>query len=93
MLATSVLFQTLDNLSAVNGRPALHGTDEMWSDFSPAFSWRFPKRFEHSKTLKSPCVFWCKVKLNILGLVVSDQLTGAAAASIGQGIKGLKTGD
>lgn len=38
MLATSVLSQSLDNLFVVNGRPALHGTDEMWSDFSPVFS-------------------------------------------------------
>lgn len=87
MLATSVLFLTLANSSAVDGSPALHGTDEMWSDFSPAFSWRFPKRPELSKTLNSPCVFQCKMKSNIRVLAISDQLIGGVAASIWQGIR------
>lgn len=36
MLATSVLSHTPDNSYVVDGRPAAHGTDGMWSNFSPA---------------------------------------------------------
>ena len=37
---------------------------------------------DRSKALNSPCVFQCKMKLNILVLAFSVQLTGGVAASI-----------
>lgn len=43
--------------------------------------------------LLSPCVFQCKMKLNILGAAISDQLAGAVAASLWQGIRGSEASD
>lgn len=45
------------------------------------------------KLLKSPCVFQCKMKLNILGAAIADQLAGAVAANVWQGVRGPGAND
>lgn len=87
-----------DNLSVVNGRPAIHGTDEMWSEFSLVFSWSFPKCTELSKKQKKHKkgkekkllfhgVLHSRMKWNVLGVAMSDQLNAAAAENLWQRVR------
>lgn len=74
MLATSGLFQTLDNLSVVNSRPALNGMDEMRSNFDSAPTKRSKSAANSPKLEKGHVYFCVRMKSNILGQVVSNPL-------------------